>query len=922
MIYFLCYILLLLFLFNTNQCRIYGSTINGGDLKDIILLPSKDYFVLLYTGIYIYNSNLTLKKKIYKFSDKEISCIYYYNCYKISEFKINEKYFISVFTQGSILYIYEVNNQIFYNNITLNFKIENNTYNDFYYYYYYYDNNYYRYSNCKDFSYDLIPYKFDDPKIEYIIYFITKKDLNFGPLYQINFFLFDINLSEESQKIEKDAYIYKEERSYGALLRSLNPEIQISFDFDPKSGDNYKQNKYSLIVNYYISCQYITLENDKKGLICFYDIQSCYNNNNYYNCNKRITASIFDIEDYFNKILDADVNYYSTYTAYIYSILSNNKSNIFACNIYNYYYYYYQLYCFIYNINTNRLSNAKYIDKCDELYLYSFKTFNEDIILCQSNSDYIDNSYYLYQYKIFSLDVNYTQLETKIEKIFNKECSNSITYFYLACFTPNDYHLIDDCQIKSENIINSELTEKYTNLIFSSENISIDTTLPSQHSYSSNIMDSKLNFTYILSSDSASYSDIFIPTDFSKKINVSNYTNISNITKTSIYTDYISDFINASDYGNISTDILVNNYPNISNFTNIIKYIITSNEIIESNNIDSTNYYNSLNHTNISNISDYFLISDYIFEFNSTNSSNYNNSINNYRNTSDFTNEINDTYKSNNNITFNYSNYSNIYNYANTSNYINESEYINRFYDTETSNNSNSFNYNNIYNYTNLIDIINSTISIGKELLENKINIDKEDIIDNIPQIINYIEIGENYEIKGEDYTIIIRPINATHSANSTYINFKECEKLLRDVLNISSSRIITFLQMEITNKDKSLVNQVEYQVYDDKKTLLNLSICKDIDIEITYAMKDNSLDMNSISEFNDKGIDVFNINDSFFNDICHPYSESNNDIVLADRIRDIYQNYSLCDDGCSYIGLDLINKTISCDCKVKYEYK
>ena len=125
---------------------------------------------------------------------------------------------------------------------------------------------------------------------------------------------------------------------------------------------------------------------------------------------------------------------------------------------------------------------------------------------------------------------------------------------------------------------------------------------------------------------------------------------------------------------------------------------------------------------------------------------------------------------------------------------------------------------------------------------------------------------------------------------------------------------------MEINNnEDKSLINHVEYQVYDDNKTLLDLSLCKDIDIEINYAMKENLLDINSISQFKDKGVDVFNINDSFFNDICHPYSNSdNNDIVLEDRIKDIYQNYSLCEDDCNYNGLDLINKTISCDCKVK----
>ena len=52
---------------------------------------------------------------------------------------------------------------------------------------------------------------------------------------------------------------------------------------------------------------------------------------------------------------------------------------------------------------------------------------------------------------------------------------------------------------------------------------------------------------------------------------------------------------------------------------------------------------------------------------------------------------------------------------------------------------------------------------------------------------------------------------------------------------------------------------------------------------------------MHYISRFKDLGVDIFNINDSFFNDICHPYSDSKNDIILEDRIIDIYQNYSLC---------------------------
>ena len=126
-------------------------------------------------------------------------------------------------------------------------------------------------------------------------------------------------------------------------------------------------------------------------------------------------------------------------------------------------------------------------------------------------------------------------------------------------------------------------------------------------------------------------------------------------------------------------------------------------------------------------------------------------------------------------------------------------------------------------------------------------------------------------------------------------------------------------MQIEIkNNNEKSLTNKLEYQVYDDKKNILNLSKCNS-NIQILFSLNNNnSLDLNSISDFQNSGIDIFNINDSFFNDICYPHSNSENDVILKDRIKDIYQNYSLCDEGCNYNAFIIENKSISCDCKLK----
>ena len=55
-----------------------------------------------------------------------------------------------------------------------------------------------------------------------------------------------------------------------------------------------------------------------------------------------------------------------------------------------------------------------------------------------------------------------------------------------------------------------------------------------------------------------------------------------------------------------------------------------------------------------------------------------------------------------------------------------------------------------------------------------------------------------------------------------------------------------------------------------------------------------------------------------FFNDICKVFPDFENDIILEDRIKDIYQNYSVCEEGCTYIDIDIDFRTVTCECDVK----
>ena len=209
---------------------------------------------------------------------------------------------------------------------------------------------------------------------------------------------------------------------------------------------------------------------------------------------------------------------------------------------------------------------------------------------------------------------------------------------------------------------------------------------------------------------------------------------------------------------------------------------------------------------------------------------------------------------------------------------------------------------------------------ISSEIIEIKTNVTRDTLIEKLPSIIEEIEVGKIYQKIDDDFSIFIYPTNSAYLSSNNRVNFTQCEKVLRQHYKIPDSTIMTFFQIELKNDDtKSLINQVEYQALDGNKKILDLSLCKNSNIQVLYSIKNNTLaDLSSASKFQKNGIDVFNLNDSFFNDICEPYSESNNDLILQDRIKDIYQNYSLCEANCIYDKFDFENMTILCECRIK----
>ena len=162
-------------------------------------------------------------------------------------------------------------------------------------------------------------------------------------------------------------------------------------------------------------------------------------------------------------------------------------------------------------------------------------------------------------------------------------------------------------------------------------------------------------------------------------------------------------------------------------------------------------------------------------------------------------------------------------------------------------------------------------------------------------------------------------------------IDLGNCIEILKEYYNISKEENLIIINMESktvesnknesNNNDKSfnLGKNIQLEVYDFSERKLDLSVCKE-DIKVMKYIGDvKELNIESAMSLADKGVDVFNAKDAFFNDICHPFENADGiDIIINDRRSDIYQNATFCEDGCTYTGMNYDLMVANCICNSK----
>ena len=185
-----------------------------------------------------------------------------------------------------------------------------------------------------------------------------------------------------------------------------------------------------------------------------------------------------------------------------------------------------------------------------------------------------------------------------------------------------------------------------------------------------------------------------------------------------------------------------------------------------------------------------------------------------------------------------------------------------------------------------------------------------------IEYVENYLDeyIRINQIIYGDGF--ILEVYDSEHKFNSyddvSDLDLSQCETILKTHYKIPSDESLLIVKYDVINSSSS-INPIEYNVYDKEGNKLDLALCESLNTNISYPL---NIDLSFAEEMSERGIDIFDRNDIFFNSLCRTYTKEGSN-VLSER-RKLYQNIMVCEDNCEYKGINFIERKANCVCKVK----
>ena len=175
----------------------------------------------------------------------------------------------------------------------------------------------------------------------------------------------------------------------------------------------------------------------------------------------------------------------------------------------------------------------------------------------------------------------------------------------------------------------------------------------------------------------------------------------------------------------------------------------------------------------------------------------------------------------------------------------------------------------------------------------------------------NHVDVYQHYL---NEYTIYI------------YQNYECVNELLSDAISLDFSNCISLNNVVIVLfvvPRQNLYGKTYYKLYNlddpNNPTLINGFIyCSYLHLEIPASQA--NLDIKKYKDLYNLGVDLSNINDRFFYDICFQYYENNKDVVIKKRINEYYQDPNkICQDFCSWNKPNFKYDRAVCECNAEH---
>ena len=257
----------------------------------------------------------------------------------------------------------------------------------------------------------------------------------------------------------------------------------------------------------------------------------------------------------------------------------------------------------------------------------------------------------------------------------------------------------------------------------------------------------------------------------------------------------------------------------------------------------------------------------------------------------------------------------------------------------------------NPFGLKNPYDLLNNTVTLNQiyssEIFKYIVSSYDVDINTVEKNINNYIGNGKVYNlpeskiIVGNNISIELTSVklelekltkllsgDQSVNKNISTVDLSACQTILKKKYGLPEVEDLLILKGDLLQKisEQYLSNEVDYQLFSSSLgAFLPLKDCKDAETLVkTYNPLNTSL-LTGLFQFKtasaiESGYNPFDMNSSFYHDICTPFTNENgNDVLLDERRTDYFnENNNLCEKGCQFLGYNETIGMYTCNCPIK----